>query len=481
VLITRLLGITGTSGLTLALCRRVRAIFWAAIGALCLTLMKGSTREPALVPDSNKPVQDHNEKDITMNTTQQKNDSPSAIIFANCERHSFAYISSLARVGTLPVLLRTILTLEASGIDRVVVCVPSSRAQTFMSVLLKTKRLPLSVEWQEVGPETNLWSVVAEVGARSETLMLILGDRLYQPGILQSAAAWTGAGTLALTSNNVGVGINVLSKREAIRIAKQSRTRILNLSDPTLCARAAEIREVALTAWHDIVTPEDIPDAERKLDTWLIKPTDGLFARMNRRISIPISRQIVNFPITANMVTLFVLGVSFASGLFFARGGYWSALAGSALSVAASILDGCDGEVARLKLQSTKFGCWLETVCDYLYYLFVFGGMAMGLTRTYGDKNYLAWGGLVFFGAITSFLVVSYSRQRLAGARPEKFLAEWQKKAETRPSNLLLFVGRNTVARTRPSLNLLLVHGNHTLEGHKMDTTTSTVRLSVWK
>ena len=142
MLITRLLGITGTSGLTLALCRRVRAIFWAAIGALCLTLMKGSTREPALVPDSNKPVQDHNEKDITMNTTQQKNDSPSAIIFANCERHSFAYISSLARVGTLPVLLRTILTLEASGIDRVVVCVPSSRAQTFMSVLLKTKRYP---------------------------------------------------------------------------------------------------------------------------------------------------------------------------------------------------------------------------------------------------------------------------------------------------------------------------------------------------
>jgi phosphatidylglycerophosphate synthase len=444
VLITRLLGITGTSGLTLALCRRVRAIFWAAIGALCLVVMKRSTHEPASVAKSNTPGLGHDVKDITMDTTQRKNNFHNAIIFANCERNSSAYLSSLAQVGTLPVLLRTILTLEASGIDRVVVCVPSSGAQTFMSALLKTKRLPLSVEWREVGPETKLWSVVAEVGARSETLMLILGNRLYQPGILQSAAAWSGAGTLALTSNNVCVGIKVFSKRAAIEIARQSSAALFALSDRTLREQPAEIREVSATAWHEIVTADDIPEAERKLDTLLIKPTDGLFARMNRRISIPISRQIVNFPITANMVTLFVLGVSFASGLFFARGGYWSALAGSALSVAASILDGCDGEVARLKLQSTKFGCWLETVCDYLYYLFVFGGMAMGLTRTYGDKNYLAWGGLAFFGAITSFLVVSYSRQRLSGAQPEKFLAEWQKKAETRPSNLLLFVGRNT-------------------------------------
>jgi hypothetical protein len=40
VLITKLFRITATSGLTLALCRRVRALFWAGIGAVCLILMK---------------------------------------------------------------------------------------------------------------------------------------------------------------------------------------------------------------------------------------------------------------------------------------------------------------------------------------------------------------------------------------------------------------------------------------------------------
>ena len=41
MLITKLFGVTGTAGLTLALCRRARAVFWAAVGAICLILMKG--------------------------------------------------------------------------------------------------------------------------------------------------------------------------------------------------------------------------------------------------------------------------------------------------------------------------------------------------------------------------------------------------------------------------------------------------------
>ena len=121
---------------------------------------------------------------------------------------------------------------------------------------------------------------------------------------------------------------------------------------------------------------------KKSLISWLVKPTDGIFARMNRRISIPISRQLIKLPITPNMVTLFTLGVSLASGLYFAFGGYWNTLLGAVLSLWASILDGCDGEVARLKLQSSAFGCWLETICDYLYYLFIFAGMTIGLTRS---------------------------------------------------------------------------------------------------
>ena len=40
MLIANMFGVTGTAGLTLALCRRARAIFWAAVGAACMTVMK---------------------------------------------------------------------------------------------------------------------------------------------------------------------------------------------------------------------------------------------------------------------------------------------------------------------------------------------------------------------------------------------------------------------------------------------------------
>jgi hypothetical protein len=60
MLMTKLFGIPGTVGLTLALCRRARALFWASIGAVCLMLISArkeqadatvnSDSEPGIVP-----------------------------------------------------------------------------------------------------------------------------------------------------------------------------------------------------------------------------------------------------------------------------------------------------------------------------------------------------------------------------------------------------------------------------------------------
>ncbi len=42
MIVARLIHISGGAGLTIALCRRVRILFWAAIGAICLTVMSKS-------------------------------------------------------------------------------------------------------------------------------------------------------------------------------------------------------------------------------------------------------------------------------------------------------------------------------------------------------------------------------------------------------------------------------------------------------
>jgi hypothetical protein len=60
MLIARMFGVTGTAGLTLALCRRVRIAFWAGIGALCMIVMKkadGPRKVPADLAAAAEPSQ----------------------------------------------------------------------------------------------------------------------------------------------------------------------------------------------------------------------------------------------------------------------------------------------------------------------------------------------------------------------------------------------------------------------------------------
>jgi hypothetical protein len=45
IILTRLLGVAGSAGLTLGLCRRARSLFWKGIGFLCLVAMSRSTQE----------------------------------------------------------------------------------------------------------------------------------------------------------------------------------------------------------------------------------------------------------------------------------------------------------------------------------------------------------------------------------------------------------------------------------------------------
>ena len=50
MLIAKIFGVTGSAGLTLALCRRVRTVFWAGLGAMCMMLMnKAHKKQPSTI------------------------------------------------------------------------------------------------------------------------------------------------------------------------------------------------------------------------------------------------------------------------------------------------------------------------------------------------------------------------------------------------------------------------------------------------
>lgn len=143
------------------------------------------------------------------------------------------------------------------------------------------------------------------------------------------------------------------------------------------------------------------------------------------------------------MVSLLTLAVGAISAIFFARGGYSNTLLGAFLCLFASILDGCDGEVARLKLLESDFGCWLETICDYVFYFLLLVGMTIGQWRSSGSDAYLVWGALLLVGAFASFVAVGWQRHQFAAGRPEQFLSIWQSHAKKRSSNPILYAARH--------------------------------------
>jgi phosphatidylglycerophosphate synthase len=343
-------------------------------------------------------------------------------------------------------LLRAILGVQATHPGRIIVVFNRVTGPQLRHDLLKTRRLPDSVEWVEVAVGTTMSSILRWVtkysfGAR---VLLVAGDRTYQPALHRLVSEWDEqSSALELATGSVASGLFALSLEAGLELSADIDSNVVTVRDlHRWITRKAivhgpsfvDFRLVEEDSWQQISIPQDSIVAEEKLNRWLVKPTDGVFARMNRRISIPISRQLIKFPITPNMVSLFTLGVSFAAGASYAMGGYWNTLLGAVLSVWASILDGCDGEVARLKLQASDFGCWLETACDYLYYLFIFAGMAIGLERGSGNSAFWAWGAALLVGAAFTILIAWFERSRLSGK---------QKNAESRSSNPLLYVGRH--------------------------------------
>ena len=449
MLIAKIFGLSGATGLALAFTRRVRALFWSAVGVLCLVKLSKPTQQTNLIGSSDNIMRVESKSKSTK-WAPEMSESPdqTAVILAN-NLGSFGSGSPMPRVGALPILLRSILGADKAGAARIVIVIDRSRAPRIQQDLRRTGRLPRHLEWCEFSSgETSLPAVLRQIASETKRLVLIAGDRTYHPSLLKRAFELDAEDdSFVLVTGSEPVGICSLSREVAIDVASRCRSVDSSFAQVHSClavTNSVRYESVPEEKWQRIRTEQQRLSAEHKLDRWLVKPTDGIFARFNRRISIPISRQIIRIPVTPNMVSLFTLGVSLAAGIFFGIGAYWYVLTGAILSWLASVLDGCDGEVARLKLQESAFGCWLETICDYLYYLFVFTGMTIGVVRTTGNRSYLIWGAFLVVGAIASFLATGLQRHQLTSGRPEQYLGVWHKAADTQRSNLFLYLGRHT-------------------------------------
>jgi hypothetical protein len=109
----------------------------------------------------------------------------------------------------------------------------------------------------------------------------------------------------------------------------------------------------------------------------------GLVARViNKKISFRLTRYLlVHLPFTPNMITLVAGCIGFFGAMLISTGTYDNVLMGFLLAQTQSILDGCDGELARVRFQQTGLGEWLDTIVDDFLNLAIVLAVGVALWR----------------------------------------------------------------------------------------------------
>jgi choline kinase/phosphatidylglycerophosphate synthase len=365
----------------------------------------------------------------------------------------------LTRVLGLTLAERVMCTLrEASGIRRFIVTVGFEARVVKAHFTDIARRRGFSVAFAEA-PDWGLGNGASALAARERTgdapFFLVMSDHLFDRGIAEALLRDPPApGEMCLAVDGDKSGIFDPEDLTRVRADDARITAIEKGLEPwdagdtgvMLCTsglfdgleRAAEkgghglsdgLRELARDArartidvtgrpWLDVDTPEALREAERRLMRGAgSKGTDGPVSRhLNRPLSRWLTRYLVETPATPNQISVLSWMLSCIAAALFAVGGYPALAAGGAVAQLASIIDGCDGEVARLKHTQSDFGGWFDAILDRYADAFLLFGLTWHAFAASGGHLALVIG----FAAILGSYMNSYTADKYDGLMVRK-------------------------------------------------------------
>ncbi len=351
----------------------------------------------------------------------------------------------------VPLIERVIRSIKEIGVDEfyVVIGHQGEKVKNFLDAL--SQRLDITIttipneEW--VNSENGL-SILKARHCLKEPFLLSMTDHVFEPDIvcgLISTSLKKGEIALAVDGDlgnllvdmedvtrvrqesgkicHIGKGLEnfngfdtgVFYCTPAIfdAIAKKSRQGDTSLSAAVrhmADRKRANAVDVSGQFWIDVDDPESFKRAEQAMLNRLhAKLNDGPVSRyLNRHLSIQISKILVRYPITPNHISLVSFICSLIAAVLFVAGRYFTLVLGGILAQFASIVDGCDGEVARLTYQSSDYGGWLDAVLDRYADAFLLFGLTWYLYTTGSERTFL----FVGFMAIIGSFMLSYTADK---------------------------------------------------------------------
>jgi phosphatidylglycerophosphate synthase len=246
-------------------------------------------------------------------------------------------------------------------------------------------------------------------------------------------------------------GLTVLER--ALRQLRRSKHAVVVAADgavplPAPLPTGVEIRTVStpeevppgLVVGADVVRPSNrtlegglrVTDetsrrqAEDAVFAELLRGDLGLVARhLNKPVSFWITRHVLcRLPITPNQVTLAAAVIGLAGCALITTGHHLAMLAGFVLAHAQSVLDGCDGELARVRFQQSAIGEWLDTIVDDGLNLALIFSIGVGVSRATGSAGPLALG-LATCAMLLTYNAVAYRELIRQGEGGEVLKVRW--------------------------------------------------------
>jgi phosphatidylglycerophosphate synthase len=182
------------------------------------------------------------------------------------------------------------------------------------------------------------------------------------------------------------------------------------------CLRLAEsLPQNQEGAWNHIREGDEIDEIEKRFLRGSGKSQDGFVSRyLNRPISRTVTRLLLRFPTTPNAWTLFICPIPIVAALILLQGTYWTFFWGLVLYQIFSVLDGCDGEIARAKFLESERGRRLDDLCDVASNILLVLGLGFGLSNFHGHAWFYAGEGIL------TALLIGANEFLLARQKPDE-------------------------------------------------------------
>lgn len=192
------------------------------------------------------------------------------------------------------------------------------------------------------------------------------------PDLRTIDGAWTGTGIVAAAR------IPELFER-----LKKRKKKELTVTDFKALFKESKILETESCKYSiPVENQESVPFIVKRLLNSVRKDTDGFVSRnFNRYVSLWFSKWFLKWHIRPNVISFTNFALGLLSAFLITIGSYPATLVSGLLFQFTSIIDGSDGEVAKLGFMATEKGAWIDTVCDQLTYLLFFIALPIGVYR----------------------------------------------------------------------------------------------------